>query len=137
MRADLETASTRPCGHVAELGVCRKLITWLLAAKTASGPICGAGERWYQCGPEQRVVWLAGQSLRGILQRAHEAARAGAGGPCLMAFTQRRAPSLRFGDDVTVERTAKALSDAVSLREPNLCAYAQVNSAPSKKIWAE
>ena len=33
--------------------------------------------------------------------------------------------------------TAEGFSDARSLREPNLCAYAQVNSAPSKKIWAE
>jgi len=31
----------------------------------------------------------------------------------------------------------EGFSDASSLREPNLCAYAQVNSAPSKKIWAE
>jgi len=40
-------------------------------------------------------------------------------------------PPLAFGG------VPAGTSDARSLREPNLCAYAQVNSAPSKKIWAE
>jgi len=54
-----------------------------------------------------------------------------------LPFTHRGAPSLTLGNGVDGGSVAEESSDAMSLREPNLCAYTQVNSAPSKKIWAE
>ena len=47
----------------------------------------------------------------------------------------------RRGNEASVRDRAtvgpEALSFGMFLREPNLCAYAHVNSAPNKKIWAE
>ena len=46
-------------------------------------------------------------------------------------------PLLALADGAAGQTAAAVSSEGRVLREPNLCAYARVNSAPSKKIWAE
>ncbi len=54
-----------------------------------------------------------------------------------VAVHSSRGTFVDVGNDVAGGSKVEVFFDAMSLREPNLCAYTHVNSAPSKKIWAE
>ena len=54
-----------------------------------------------------------------------------------VAVHSSRGTFVDVGNDVAGGSKVEVFSEAMSLREPNLCAYTHVNSAPSKKIWAE
>ena len=88
-------------------------------------------------GHEQPGTLSARIPLKRTLSRDHADDARGSGSCLRVAVHSSGRTFFDVGDGGVWRRAAGAATDVRSLREPNLCAYAQVNSAPNKKIWAE